>query len=118
MCIGNDNHLVVCNWGSHSLSFINLDLFDVEENKLSDQNISIYPNPSNGRFTLSLDDINEKEFDLTVTDITGKEIFSDHIINNSSSLEKEYNLENLPKGAYLLMIRDNVSVVQKKLIIY
>ena len=34
MCIGHDNHLVVCNWGSHSLSFIDLDLFGVEDNKL------------------------------------------------------------------------------------
>ncbi len=118
MCVGHDNHLAVCNWGDNSLSFIDLNLFDIEDNKLSDKNITVYPNPSNGRFTLSLDDINEKEFDLTVTDITGKKIFSEHIINNSSSLEKEYNLENLPKGAYLLMIRDNVSVVQKKLIIY
>jgi len=118
MCAGYDNHLAVCNWGDNTLSFIDLDLFDVEENRLSDKNINIYPNPSNGRFTLSINEIDNKELDLTITDITGKEIFTDHIINNGFSLKKEYNLGDLPKGAYLVIIRDKISVVQEKLIIY
>jgi len=118
MCAGYDNHLAVCNWGDNTLSFIDLDLFDIEENRLSDKNINIYPNPSNGRFTLSMNEIDDKELDLTITDITGKVIFTDHIINNEFSLVKEYNLGDLPKGAYLVIIRDKISVVQEKLIIY
>lgn len=118
MCIGHDNHLAVCNWGSNTINFINLDPFDIEENKLNEKNITIFPNPSNGRFSLSLNEINERELNLIITDITGKEIFADHIINNNSSFEKEYTLEDLPKGAYLLIVRGKISIVQEKLIIY
>ncbi|MCD4682050.1 MAG: T9SS type A sorting domain-containing protein [Bacteroidales bacterium] len=118
MCVGYDNHLVVCNWGSHSLNFIDLDLFGVDDNKLADQNINIYPNPSNGYFTISLKDVKEKEIDLTITDITGQKVFSDQIDDGNFMIDKAYDLRHLPSGTYILILRGRNSVVQGKLIIY
>ncbi len=118
MCVGHDNHLVVCNWGGHSLSFIDLDLFGVEDNKLADQNINIYPNPSNGLFTLSIRELNHLDIDVSIIDVTGQVVFREQISDANSYIELKYDLRHLPSGTYILIIRDRNSVSQKKLIIY
>ncbi|HKZ67707.1 MAG TPA: T9SS type A sorting domain-containing protein [Chitinophagaceae bacterium] len=55
---------------------------------------NIYPNPSNGNFSIS---INEKEFNVTVYDVTGKMIYE-------NKNEKQINLTTQPKGIYFLKI--------------
>jgi len=68
---------------------------------------SIYPNPNNGNFSIS---INEKEFNVTVYDVTGKMIYQ-------NKNEKQINLTDKPKGIYLLKIQSDNKIYSQKIII-
>ncbi len=72
---------------------------------------SIYPNPSNGIFTLENGNLVVRS--IEIADITGKTI-ENHIINSQSSI---INLENHAKGVYFLRINTEKGSYTKRLII-
>ncbi|RFC53278.1 T9SS type A sorting domain-containing protein [Brumimicrobium aurantiacum] len=74
-------------------------------------NISIYPNPTNGDFTINLGETIES-LTVYITDITGKEVYS----NGFKSTEKvNLNLNDAP-GVYFVTILANGSQLKYKLI--
>ncbi len=78
---------------------------------LSSNQISIYPNPSNGIFTIT-----NYEFQITnveITDITGKRI-KQFVIRNSKFV---IDLTNQPTGIYFLKINSNDGIYTEKIII-
>lgn len=82
-------------------------------NTISDERITIYPNPSRGIFTVDFN------FDATpaqvlVTDITGKQVFNRQINSGNSA---EINLLNLNKGIYLLHLTTGQGMKTQKLVV-
>ena len=79
----------------------------------TDNNLfSIYPNPSNGRFSLRL--LNENPYDIVIIDILGKivyESFSNH------SVILHIDLSNCLNGVYLLKIQNDSESLFEKIII-
>jgi hypothetical protein len=76
------------------------------------KDISIYPNPTSGRFTLNFNS-DKKITSLKVVDMSGK-IIEKHTSLNSNSL----NMSHLPSGMYILRIEtDSGDVTTEKLII-
>jgi phosphatidylserine/phosphatidylglycerophosphate/cardiolipin synthase-like enzyme len=67
----------------------------------------IYPNPSNGEFTLSNSNFNE----LIIFDLLGSKVYSNSI--NSS----EIVCPTLPTGTYILQLKNDDSLVTQKIII-
>ncbi|MCF6365840.1 MAG: lamin tail domain-containing protein [Bacteroidales bacterium] len=79
---------------------------DIFENQ-----ILIYPNPSNGKFTVQQN--SNSEFDIKVKDETGRTIFvSDNNIGTT-----ELDLSSFAKGIYFVEIKSNKNIVNKKLIL-
>lgn len=70
----------------------------IEEQELSIQS-SIFPNPSNGNFTLKLSQIGN--YSLEIIDFTGKTIESSTIIQNNTC---QFQSNTLSNGMYLLKI--------------
>jgi len=62
--------------------------------------ISVYPNPSNGVFTLSLSNVTEN-CNVEIYDVLGEKIYSQLIIANS---QLTINLSNQPNGIYLYRV--------------
>ena len=60
-------------------------------------NVSVYPNPANGKFTVRLNDKKENVF-LKIFNALGEMIYSDKIIDEKIVIE----LQNKPKGIYLI----------------
>ena len=58
--------------------------------------IRIYPNPTSNLLSLQLPAGNI--FDVTITDITGRQIFKEKIVQSTSQI----NCSNFPAGTYLL----------------
>jgi len=75
--------------------------------------VSIFPNPSNGKFTLKLKDETIKN--IQIFDITGKLVYSEQIINNET--QKEINLSNMTSGIYLLKLTGDKYTLQSKLML-
>lgn len=71
--------------------------------------ISIFPNPSNGIITIN----SENTLNLTITDITGKVVFSKNNVTNNENI----NLSNLQTGIYLAKMVTETGVEETKKII-
>jgi Zn-dependent metalloprotease len=75
-------------------------------------NISIYPNPSQGIFNVKMKSISD--FRYEVLDITGKSIMSRMSINNNTF---KVDLSNYSKGIYFFKLFSSEGAVTKKLIV-
>ena len=73
-------------------------------------NISIYPNPSNGVITISAD--NNLTNIVSIYDVTGKLIFSERLQANSNIDLSTYN-----KGAYIIEVLNNNKIYTEKVIL-
>ena len=83
--------------------FIDIDL-GLGENTL--QNVSVYPNPAKGNFTIAC----ENDADYTLYNSLGQEIISGEILNGKT----EINAQNLQKGVYFLRLsNETASSIQK-----
>jgi M6 family metalloprotease-like protein len=73
----------------------------------------IFPNPSNGLFTLKTDET-FNEMNVEVYDITGKKVDMKKFNN---SVENTLDLQGYPKGIYFLKIQIDGKAISKKVII-
>ncbi len=87
---------------SNEITIMYTDITDV-----LNTNISIYPNPSNGSFTINLAS-SSNQFNVIISDITGKIIQSYTNTNNKVLV----NISNNPKGIYLIKILENNKIVK------
>ena len=76
--------------------------------------ISIYPNPSNGTFTLNLPQYQEQQKDeILIYSLNGKLLYEKTINTRKTTI----NLTNLYNGIYILKIQSNSFVHSKRIII-
>ena len=83
----------------------------VEEEVITSDNITLYPNPSNGIITLRV--ANTNDFNYTVIDVVGNVVNSKHVIGNTSVID----LTNNAKGIYFVNINNGISNITKKVIL-
>ena len=79
-----------------------------------DLQFSVYPNPSEGVFTISLSDNSGTPNIVKVYDLSGKNVFEETL---SGTVQKQLDLSALPKGIYTLHLSSEKSNGVKKLVI-
>jgi hypothetical protein len=85
---------------------------------ISDFNLSLYPNPSSGNFTIELDHAeNIGEISIDVENALGQQVFSSDEIITSNDWKKELNLGDVPRGIYFLEMKTNEVFWKKKMVI-
>ncbi len=106
----------------HSIVYYRLKMIDVDLSEelsninsvaRSNENISIYPNPTNG--IVSFDFLPEHigEFQVSFTDVMGRKIIEHFTLEiNSPSYETDV-LKNLPKGMYFVEIKEKNGLILK-----
>jgi endonuclease I len=83
---------------------------DTKVEIVTDENdIIIYPNPSNGNFTINN---SSKEFSFEIYNLLGQKVFESTTINSTTKINS-----NLNKGIYLLKIIDSTKTSIKKIVI-
>lgn len=88
------------------------------EDIVNTENIKLYPNPNNGRFTLDFDVLERNDVKISVMDITGRIIS----VENYDSVEGKFNesfdlRNNLKAGFYLMNIEIGEYNTQQKFIV-
>lgn len=74
----------------------------------------VYPNPTSGLISVSLNNINSAKAAFFVFDITGKQVYSSESAIKEKDLVTEINIEKLPSGTYILLVQlDNKEYSQK-----
>ncbi|MFW6020189.1 MAG: T9SS type A sorting domain-containing protein [Bacteroidales bacterium] len=82
----------------------------VEENRLTPQNIIIFPNPTQGKVKLSMETEMTR---IVIFDLTGKEIMQ---IDEVQANKKSIDLSGKRAGVYLLNIHTDDQVITKKIL--
>jgi predicted extracellular nuclease len=77
--------------------------------------VAVYPNPSNGKFNVEINNEKAKDMSIEVFNVQGKVVYSTSIYNNK--YKGEINISDLAKGIYYLRINDGNNVNTKKLLI-
>lgn len=81
------------------------------------ENIKVYPNPSDGNFTVELKNLKSTEVKISMYDIFGKEIY---MLNTSLDISKDYNkinLSDIPSGLYFISIISNNDNITEKILV-
>ena len=94
--------------GLYSVIKISKSLSEIEN---IDNKISIYPNPSNGIFTVE----NLTGLSLEITNLTGKIFFKSKIISPQSKME--IDLSDFGSGVYLVRIMGKNFIKVEKIVI-
>lgn len=87
-----------------------------EVNCFSYEDITIYPNPVQDNLMLFLGEENLEDFDLYIYDLSGKKVFENTILKESSL--KQIDISQLNNGIYFLVVETSKNIVfQEKLAI-
>lgn len=81
-------------------------------NKLKNAETSVFPNPSDGLFTLQTEQIEVPQF-LTIRDVSGKIVINQNEINTKNT---EIDISNLPSGIYFFEVQFGDSIETHKVI--
>ena len=81
----------------------------VEEESSETENVSVYPNPSDGKFTLQA----EANSEISVYTILGEKILSTSVGTGRINID----LKNQPNGICFLKISDGGKIQTKKILI-
>ncbi len=80
----------------------------------SPYNVSVYPNPSAGIYTLTYTPASVENLTIEITDVTGKTV--ETLVVKSTTGMTQINLQDMPDGVYLARISGNSGTVVKKLV--
>lgn len=83
----------------------------VEEKKAVSSDVSIYPNPSKGRFNISLP--TAQKLNITVYDVLGNQVLSNTVMSNRTVID----LSNESVGAYFVKIQSNEDTYSERIIV-
>lgn len=91
-----NNSLYVCDEANHTIRKIAIDNTFVET--LGENSVfNLYPNPVNNHFTI---DLNDDKATFSLTDISGKVILSDKVVNGKNT----FDASQLQSGIYFLQV--------------
>jgi len=76
---------------------------------------TVYPNPSNGKFTVKAEGLQQENCKLEIFNLLGKEIYTAFFKEQQSTLD--IDLSSFPKGFYFVKFDDGTNSYKQKIII-
>lgn len=82
-----------------------------------DEELAIYPNPSNGVFTISVGNLSSKKAELRIINVIGNEIYRETLTRDEGQFTKTIDLTGKAKGLYYVKLEtDSYSSVRRVVI--
>ncbi|MCX6266592.1 MAG: PKD domain-containing protein [Bacteroidetes bacterium] len=88
----------------------------VNENRIGQPVISIYPNPSHGRFNLSVSG-SASNLNVDLLDVQGVVLFTEILVSGSGAFSKQLDFSEFAKGMYFLRIAGDEWIKVEKVVI-
>jgi PKD repeat protein len=85
--------------------------------KSKDVTVSVFPNPSQGEFTLELNSAKMIVAGLTITNSLGMKVYAESDVTVNGKTVKNINLSNLSSGIYLLTLQNGEMKITQKILI-
>ncbi len=79
--------------------------------------MNVFPNPTSGKFEISFESANTRDFTIRISDPTGKSIISESFERFNGEFKRNYDLSKIAKGVYVLEVISNEKTVSKKLVV-
>ncbi len=79
--------------------------------------VALFPNPSNGAFTVQLNASKSEEVNVQVIDISGRVVYNDVVSCSVGKNNIAIDLDELPAGVYQVNLKVENNVISRKLII-
>jgi hypothetical protein len=91
---------------------------NISVDQFADQmKLDIFPNPNNGRFTLSFEQDYVGDVTIDLLDLSGKLISREHNPKFSGRYHKDFDRANLAGGSYVLRINTAKGTISRRLIV-
>ena len=74
---------------------------------MNPDNLKVFSNPSDGKFVVQFNLPEEGDTGITITDINGKEVYTETIKNFSGDYNKTISISDKPKGTYFVKVTQN-----------
>lgn len=88
-----------------------------EKDKLKLEDLSFFPNPSNGKFNLKFEAPEKGDIEIDIYDINGKKVYNDLVKNFDGQYKKEIDISDEHKGTYFLKISQGKKATTRKIIL-
>ena len=76
--------------------------------------VSVFPNPNDGKFILNINSIGERDAELNITNILGQKVLSTSVQLMKGENNFNYTLENLSSGIYFITLKTEKEIISKK----
>ena len=112
----SDNTVLAATHG-RGLAYTTWDVSIGASEEVLEENISLYPNPNEGRFRLSLSGGKNEESLLRIFNAAGQQIHTEKLLPVNGNTELIIDLGEVSPGEYLVNIATGKRIISKKLII-
>ncbi len=80
-------------------------------------NFRVYPNPTNNLLTISFNNEDLGTTDLEIIDLSGRTVFNKSLKSSNNKYYEQLSVSQFQKGLYILSIKTNSGLVQRKIVI-
>lgn len=98
-------------------SFTTIGEIGIDDPVFAEENISIFPNPSNGNISLNIETENSLDVKLNILDLVGKSHFENELHFNQGTNSQKIVLNDLANGIYIIKLEQEGNVYTQKLVI-
>jgi MAM domain, meprin/A5/mu/Secretion system C-terminal sorting domain/Fibronectin type III domain len=80
-------------------------------------NLSVYPSPNNGMFTLNVNTEDTKQLEIKIVTLQGQVVFTKNNFDNISNVSEQINLSNNANGIYFIVITSDKGIITHKIVV-
>ncbi|MBU1008681.1 MAG: T9SS type A sorting domain-containing protein [Bacteroidetes bacterium] len=96
---------------------ISVDNCTAIKEQLEGVSVSLFPNPSNGKFIVELNGKNTNGISMRVVNNLGKVVFENNQINVVGDYHQEIDLSGMAEGVYFVQLESNGKTLSKKIVV-
>jgi len=89
----------------------------VRNSSLNGESFGLYPNPTRDNVTISFNNVETGNYNLTIEDVKGQKVVNEVITVKNSNSTKKVNTSQFEKGVYFVRLINGSTIVTKKLVV-